>query len=165
LRHVEEEIQRFVERELIAPLALSNAWPANERPRLGEIALATNRIRVELLGPIDQESAEWEWVNHEGRLLLRWVRLGWLARLTAAQRNALEVVLASFWSRSGVERIGADANEGVPRLAWASWVQQCESGLSQTVGLEGRRRGFCWVERTGKSRNLPPSHDPRTMIK
>jgi hypothetical protein len=142
LHHVEEEIQRFVERELIAPLALSNAWPANERPRLGEIALATNRIRVELLGPIDQESAEWEWVNHEGRLLLRWVRLGWLARLTAAQRNALEVVLASFWSRSGVERIGADANEGVPRLAWASWVQQCESGLSQTVGLEGRRRGF-----------------------
>jgi len=130
LHHVEQEIQRFVQRELIAPLALSEAWPESVRPRLGEIRLATQSIGVELLGPADQPVAKWQWLNQQGRLQVRWVQLGWLAKLNPEQQTAWETVLTNFWFRSGVEQVDEDSTWGQRQGLWSQWVQHCEAGLA-----------------------------------
>ena len=47
LHHVGEDIQKFVERDLLAVLAGSRSW-GGEKLALADIHLATNRIRIRL---------------------------------------------------------------------------------------------------------------------
>jgi hypothetical protein len=139
LHHVEEELRRFVERELCEPLHATSAWSSAHTIRPGAIQLATNRIRIELLGPATQAAAVLEFVNQQGRLAADWVEPGWKANLSEGQRVALEGVLENFWSRSGVEILQGDPNFGEQPLRWSEWVARCESAMPSLPGAMAPR--------------------------
>ena len=124
LHHAEEELQRFIERGLLAPLAASKAWAAPLST--GHIALATNRVRAELACPSLGEPATLELRNDGGRLAARFAEAGWTAKLDGIQRQAMEAVLAGFYKLAGVEEAeGADGFAQRP-VAWEQWSRWWE---------------------------------------
>jgi hypothetical protein len=105
LHEVERALQKFVERELVALLRESTSW--HEQPlSVGAIALASNRIEVELV------HADWPlqpvWLSFEDRagwLVAHLRERGWLDRLPAEPREAFLSALASLYKRAGVELV------------------------------------------------------------
>jgi hypothetical protein len=121
LHHVDHELRHFVERELAAPLA-----PHGVEVSVGSIQLATNRVRVELECPSLGPPAWLEFENEDGHLAAGFVTPGWTAGL-AAQREAVENVLAAFFKRCGVDRLRTDEAFARTPLRWADWVRWCEA--------------------------------------
>jgi hypothetical protein len=106
LHHVAEEMRRFVGRELFAPLCASHWWPSPAALTLGEIRLATNRIRIEFCCPDLGADGCWlDFTNRGGRLVAGLPLAGWVNRLDARPRDVLVTALIGLYKRAGVDLV------------------------------------------------------------
>lgn len=105
LHHLEEAIERFVERDLLAVLIECPEWRYRDLA-VGEVHLACNHVRVEIECPslggaplrvTMQEQAGWVVAGISGP--------GWIGRLSESDRIVLEHALVGFYSKSGVDLI------------------------------------------------------------
>lgn len=102
LRHIEELVRRFFDREFCA--LLSKGCTGVLAPRTGLIHLATNRVDVELTYP--SAPPLWLAVEECGGWLTASVRsAGWLAGLTEADRQTVETALAGAYHMMGVDLV------------------------------------------------------------
>ena len=156
LHHVEEALRRFVERDALALLAGSRSLGASGIT-LGEIRLATNRIRIELLKPTrDGGEGAPLVVDIEERanvLVAGVAESGWLDRLGSDERRTLDDALTGLFKKSGVRIVQTPGglippvaltgdepeSPGHPRtrlvhfdgieVSWRDWVEVWESEL------------------------------------
>lgn len=105
LQHTEEAVRRFVERDLLGLLAGARAQggpgPVAE---LGEVRLATGRIRLELLLPTRTGGPPLTIdVEERNRVLVGGVsHAGWLGTLSPGARQTLDDALIGWFVKSGV---------------------------------------------------------------
>jgi hypothetical protein len=126
LHHVEEAVRRFVERDLVADVGASHAWAGTTPLRVGEILLATNRIRFELRCPDAEGGAlSLEMSNRGGWLVARVVQPGWLPGLSRQRREAFHDALVGFYKLSGVDVVHEQMAAALP------------AGCAFDVGAEG----------------------------
>ena len=117
LHHVEADLTRFVERDLLAVVQGSKAWTVSATMAIGRVHPATNRIRFELCCPgIHPESAWIELSFNNGWLLGGITARGFLAHLGPGPCLAFEHALAGFYKWCGIdflsERLEALVPEG-----------------------------------------------------
>jgi hypothetical protein len=120
LHHLGARLRQFVERDLLAVLAGSQSWGRSVPLTPGEIAIATDRIRLELCGPGASVHVDFE--EHAG-----WLVGGltcpsacqetWLARLTAEQAAAFRDALAGFYKLAGVDVVREQVEALLPAEA------------------------------------------------
>src|SRR5581483_1234642 len=104
-RHA-EALRRFVERELFAPLTSSKAWPGEAALTVGELRLATNRIRIGLCCvDLGREGCWLDFTNRGGRLVAGLPVPGWVSRLESRARDVLVTALTGFYKRAGVDLV------------------------------------------------------------
>lgn len=105
LRHAEEELRRFVDRDLLLLLAHSRGW--KDRPiESGHVVLATNRVLFELRSPEAPGGSLWlAFTERSGWLIAQVHRRGWLDTLQATQRTTLDNALAGFYKMAGVDLV------------------------------------------------------------
>lgn len=142
LHHAEHELRDFVQRELAVPLTASAAWGGREVSP-GEIALATNRIRVELRCDALGSPAWLELENRDGRLLAGLSTAGWVGGLEPEAQSALANVLLSFYHRAGVELVREESGPLPGPLLWEEWAAWCDrdqAGRGAETPLSGARR-------------------------
>jgi hypothetical protein len=115
LHHAEEDLRRFVQRELLAPLASSKSWPLSATTAVGHVRLATNRILIELCCPGAGPDGAWlEFANRGGRLVARFAAAGWVAGLPEVARGVLVTALTGFYERAGVDLAGEQLDAALP---------------------------------------------------
>ncbi|MFO0908079.1 MAG: hypothetical protein U0794_06930 [Isosphaeraceae bacterium] len=112
---------------------------------LGDVLLATNRIRFELLlrAWADGPSLWLDVEEREGGLVAGVSQAGWLVRLNATQRQALDLALAGWLAKCGVALVQTPGSsvmvnpEGTLDLA-TYHAQPPEPGrpVTRAVGLE-----------------------------
>jgi hypothetical protein len=118
LHHLRDRLRHFVERNLFAVLADSKSWSNAVPLQVGDIHLATNRIRIELAG-----SASWLLVDFEQRQGSLFAELThpngrtetWLNLLSPEQSNVFRDALAGLFQRAGIDN--------TPPILWADWLQ------------------------------------------
>jgi hypothetical protein len=105
LHHAEEELRRFVDRDLLLLLAHSQGW--KDRPiESGHVVLATNRVLFELRSPDSAAGSLWlAFSERAGWLIAQVHRRGWLDELSATQRTTLDNALAGFYKMAGVDLV------------------------------------------------------------
>lgn len=140
LHHVEEELVRFVERDFIAVLAASRAWPTAATIAVGHVELATNRVRLELCCPGLGPGPLWiEWANRSGWLVARITEAGWAGGLAEELRGALVSALTGLYKRAGVDLVEEHLAAALP--AGAVWsitragLRVWRDGRSEEVDL------------------------------
>jgi hypothetical protein len=102
LHHVEEELRHFFEREFVWLLTTSRGW-GGVPVSVGELELATNRLRVELATPTFAGPSAWlGFEERAGWLLAGFDVPGWVPSLTADQRAVLRTALVGLYKRGGV---------------------------------------------------------------
>lgn len=106
LHHLRERLRQFVERNLFAILAGSKSWNDAVSLRVGDIRIATNRIRMELTDSAASIFVDFE--EHGGWLLAgltcpSYRSQTWLSRLTAEQGMAFRDALGGFYKLAGVD--------------------------------------------------------------
>jgi hypothetical protein len=117
LHHLRERLRQFVERNLLAILAGSKSWDDVAHLSVGEIHIATNRIRIELLGPAASVPVDFE--HHGGWLLAALTgptgsQETWLARLAPEQGMAFRDALGGFYKLAGVEVVREQIEAQLP---------------------------------------------------
>lgn len=143
--HVEEAVRHFLERELVAVLTASRRWGTVATVAVGDVHLATNRIRAELCcAALGGEGVLLDFESSDGGLTAAVARPGWLAGLGEAHRAAFADALAGLFKKAGADRVavgGAVEDFGRP-LAWADWVavwQRDERGEAGAAAVPGVR--------------------------
>jgi hypothetical protein len=157
---VVERLRRFVERDLLAILATSKTFAGAPTLEVGEVRVATNRIRIELRALWAGDGLFLEFEDHAGRLLAgtapRPAGQTWLTGLSAGQVLAFRDALAGFYKLAGValvrEQVEAawpapgreDGPDGRKALAerdpvfestpirWEDWVRTWEADHTGT---------------------------------
>jgi hypothetical protein len=105
LHHAEEDLRRFVDRDLLLLLAHTRGWQGH-RIVTGHIKLATNRVLVELRCPDLSADSLWiDFSERSGWLLAAVHRRGWLDSLHNTQRTTLDNALAGFYKMAGVDLV------------------------------------------------------------
>ena len=118
MEHAEEAIRHFVERDVVALLRDGEATPWVEA---GEIALATNRIRVDFRAPgHPNDGLEVFFEEIGGTLVAGLQGGGWPASLEPRKRLALATALAGLCKMSGADLI----REPFPADLWE--MEGCE---------------------------------------
>lgn len=125
LHHVEESLWRFVTREFIALLMQSRAWDGLEIA-VGQIHLATNRIRIEIACPalVDRRPVLF-FAERGGRLCGGLEAAGWLARLDVEQQAAFQCALRGICKLAGVAE-AQGVEQGAAPIEWKDWVLMWE---------------------------------------
>jgi hypothetical protein len=105
LHHLRERLRQFVERNLFAVLSGSKSWGNATPLSVGEIQIATNRIRIEIAGMGASIHVDLE--EHGGWLVAglacpNATKQTWLASLHGEQTIAFRDALAGFYKRAGV---------------------------------------------------------------
>jgi hypothetical protein len=126
LHHLRERLRQFVERNLFAILSGSKSWGNAVPLHVGEIHIATNRIRIELAGPTASIHVDFE--QHGGRLLAGLTcsaayRETWSSRLTPEAGMAFRDALGGFYELAGVELVREQREAPLPPIRWEDWVQ------------------------------------------
>jgi hypothetical protein len=124
LHNIAEDVERFVERELVFLLQEIDFVGA-EQMRIGQVQVATNRIDVELRrSDKPQTSAMLSWED-DGRLLHASVsREGWLTALSPHDRGVLTAALSGLFQRAGVDETSGTIPVTVaPPTEWDAWVE------------------------------------------
>jgi hypothetical protein len=125
LHHAEEEVRRFVERELAALLRSSRAWGGLPLT-VGRVAAGTNRVRVELAGP-PGEALLLDFVCAGDALEAGVARAGWAASLTPPQKAALSDALVGLFKLAGAAVVrGSPAPFAALPLRWETWAARWE---------------------------------------
>jgi hypothetical protein len=105
LHHVEEAIAKFADRELVSMLNESVSFRVAD-VAVGELAVGSNRVVIDLVCPsVAPEPARIAFEWQSGWLLASLPERGWFDRLDAEQRRILEIALAGFYKRSGVDLV------------------------------------------------------------
>jgi hypothetical protein len=114
LHHVGASIRHFIERELVSLLRKTPSW--GDLPLVvGEVALASNRIRIELGCPALAAAPLWlVFDEQQGWLLAGLGEEGWLGRLTPPQRRALAAALTGLYKMAAVTLIREQIEAGLP---------------------------------------------------
>jgi hypothetical protein len=120
VRQVEEALRHFAERELLFLLNESTGW-GRARVTAGEIATATNRVRVQLCCPgLAADDVQVTFAERGGWLVAGVARRGWLRQLSPGQTAVLQTALAGFYKLAGVDLIReqVEANLEAPPAAF-----------------------------------------------
>ncbi|MBM4070081.1 MAG: hypothetical protein FJ271_14180 [Planctomycetes bacterium] len=119
LHHVETEVRRFVERELLAILRQCSSWQGLSI-ELVAIRLATNRICLELCCPdLPDDCLRMFIDDRAGTLVARLDSIAWFEQLSAGQRDAMNSALDGFYRLAGVARVN---EKPIAPLSWETWV-------------------------------------------
>ena len=114
LHHAAESIRHFVEREMIFLLEDSKSWGGMPL-HVGELKLATNRVRVELRCPALDETGLWLCFDERwGWLMASVQKPGWLAKLNTAQSAAFQTALAGLYKLAGAHLVREQLEEQLP---------------------------------------------------
>jgi hypothetical protein len=135
LREVEKVVRLFVEREFVTLLGQSPSWRGRAL-EVGEVDLASNRIRVELrLADDPAEPVAVAFENQAGWLVASVAAKGWLEKLTAEQAEALATALAGLYKYAGVDLVREQLRANLPpALAGAALS---EDGLVLRLNVAG----------------------------
>jgi hypothetical protein len=117
LHDVAECLRRFVERDLLAILATSKTFAGAPTLEVGEVRIATNRIRIELRAAAAGDSLFLEFEDRAGRLVAATARPAgktWLAALSAEQLLAFHDALAGFCKLAGVALVREQVEAALP---------------------------------------------------
>ncbi|MDX2037326.1 MAG: hypothetical protein SFX72_11805 [Isosphaeraceae bacterium] len=128
LHHLEEMIEHFLERTMIALLEESRSF-GDRHVEVGSVRLTTNRIAVELVeGEVEgveglDEPLLLHFDERAGVFSGRIVEAGWSERLPVEARNALTSALAGLFTLGQVEATVAGAGEFGPFvIPWDAWT-------------------------------------------
>ena len=103
LHHAEEAIGIFVERQLVAMLVEGDAFGVRD-VALGHVEIGSNRVQATLVCPsLGQEPAILRFELQSGWLVAGLPEAGWLARLSPAQQQIFEIVLAGFYKLAAID--------------------------------------------------------------
>ena len=121
--HVAEDIQRFVERELLYLLAQIRFLPPHML-LVGAVHAATNRIKVQLLLRDEPKlPATLTWEFQAGEVRGEVVQLGWIESLSPHQQRTITTALTGLFQRSDVAQVESTLPiEITPPFTWQSWV-------------------------------------------
>jgi hypothetical protein len=111
LHHVEDSIRRFVAREFLELVRESGTLGPLEI-EAGDLAVSTNRIRIELR---TRDNAEGMWIMFEeraGRLIAEVTDPGWLPAISDRHRRALAPAVVGLYLLSGIEWLRSGAGAG-----------------------------------------------------
>jgi hypothetical protein len=117
LHHLRERLRQFVQRNLFAILAGSKTWGDAMPLGVGEIYIATNRIRIELQATAASVYVDFE--EHGGWLLAGLTGSTacpqtWLPRLTPQQSLAFRDALGGFYKLAGVDAVREQMESQLP---------------------------------------------------
>jgi hypothetical protein len=105
LHHVEDAIRTFVDRELVSML---NAAPAFRivDVAVAHVAIGSNRVHIDLACPsVAPDAARIAIEQQSGWTVASIPEHGWIDRLGDGQRQILEIALAGFYKRSGIDLV------------------------------------------------------------
>jgi hypothetical protein len=140
LHQVQEGMEAFTRRTLLATLAASRDWGPALPVDLELIRLATRRIRIELVCPVlagqaglsaPPERLQLDFEEQAGQLVAGVSQAGWVHALHREQRRVLLDALAGFYKLAGVERLQEEPRDAPTRfgtrvITWAEWVETWE---------------------------------------
>jgi hypothetical protein len=163
LHHLRERLRHFAERNLFAILVGSKSWSDTVRLSVGVIHIATNRIRMELIGPAASVHVDFE--EHSGWLLAGLTcpaacRQTWLAQLTPEQGIAFRDALAGLYKLAGVDVVREQIESKFPPGTVYDLVQNGlviwpQSGQNDEVVYD-LQEGYGIVPRSFGPLQLPP---------
>jgi hypothetical protein len=105
LHHVEEAIEKFVERELVSMLNESISFRVAD-VAVTHIAIGSNRVQIALACPsVAPDHARIAFEYQSGWTVASLPEHGWIDQLDDSQRRILEIALAGFYKRSGVDLV------------------------------------------------------------
>jgi hypothetical protein len=121
LHHVEQAIDHFADRELVATLHQAAAF-RGAGVAVHHVALGSNRVQIELVCPsVSPEPARIAIEHQSGWTVASLPERGWIDQLEEARRQIFELALAGFYKRAGVdlvreqlEQVIAAADEPLP---------------------------------------------------
>ena len=131
LEHVEEAIRHFVERDVLALLCASRQ-PGDPEFDVGEVALSTRRIVIELRPDGRRASLRITFEERLGKLIAALDAPDWWADLPADRRRPVEAAIGGLYRMAGVD---LDHLAEVPPLPWARWVETWEAGRTEEAGV------------------------------
>jgi hypothetical protein len=132
MRELQEALERFVEREMLALLVASPAWKSGP-VRVARVELASNRVRVvlargaeaqqpqghgEAAGAADADGVAIDFEEQSGWLVASVARAGWLAELGAVERVLFENALGGLYQLAGVELVREQLQATLGGLRW-----------------------------------------------
>jgi hypothetical protein len=119
VEEVEESLHRFLVRNMVAMLKLSQCW-RDQAVEAGPVHLATNRIHFELNHPGCSSSIQVEIEHHHTWLVACIRQPGWLEQLTAEQQRAFATCLAGLYKLAGVDLVREQLYSSLPALPAAA---------------------------------------------
>ena len=105
LHHLEDAIHKFADRELVSMLNEAASFRVDD-VAAGHVELGSNRVQIELACPsLSPELARIVLEHQSGWTLASIPQRGWIDRLDDDQRRILEIALAGFYKRAGVDLV------------------------------------------------------------
>lgn len=105
LHHLEDAIHKFAERELVSMLNETVAF-RTDRVAVGHVAMGSNRVQIELACPsVSSTAARIALEQQSGWMVASLPERGWIDGLADDQRRVLEIALAGFYKRAGVDLV------------------------------------------------------------
>ena len=105
LHHVEDAIYKFADRELVSMLNEAAAFRVTD-VAVAHVALGANRVQIELAAPsVSAGRARIAFEQQSGWTVASVPERGWIDGLADDQRRILEVALAGFYKRAGVDLV------------------------------------------------------------
>lgn len=105
LHHVEDAIHKFADRDLVTMLNEATPFRISDIAVAG-VAIGSNRVQIELACPSrSPERARITLEQQSGWIVAGIPERGWIDRLDEDQRRILEIAIAGFYRRSGVDLV------------------------------------------------------------
>ena len=105
LHHVEDAIHKFADRELVSMLNEATAFRISD-VEVGHIAIGSNRVHVDLTcATCSTGPARIAFELQSGWIVASIPLRGWIDQLDDEQRQILEIALAGFYKRAGVDLV------------------------------------------------------------
>lgn len=105
LHHVEDAIYKFADRELVSMLNEAAPFRITD-VRVTHVTLGSNRVQIDLAAPsVSTEHARIAFEQQSGWTVASIPERGWIDQLDAGQRRILELALAGFYKRAGIDLV------------------------------------------------------------
>ena len=113
LHHVEEAIHKFADRELVSMLSEAAAFRCAD-VAAGRITIGSNRVQIELVCPsISPDPARIVFEHPDGWTVASVPQRGWIDLLADDQRRILEIALAGFYKRAGIDLVREQLEQAI----------------------------------------------------
>ncbi len=111
LRHVEDSIRTFADRELVTLLNEASPFRATD-VAVAHVVPGSNRVQIQLVCPsVSPAPTTIVFEQQSGWLVASIPELGWLAELDDPQRRVFEIALAGFYKQAGVDLVREQVEE------------------------------------------------------